>query len=65
MKEPILQKATKRLLSDGKFAGLRKELDAFRKANTWVEDSALFYCLDHYDKELAGKAWWTWPGPLR
>ena len=65
VKEPILKKATQRLLADAKFASLRQELDAFRSSNSWVEDSALFYCLATFDEGTKETAWWTWPSPLR
>ena len=42
---PLLDKAAARLLSDAQFADLRKEMDAFRSENAWVEQSALFRCL--------------------
>ena len=64
-KTPILNKATRRLLTDSKFSALKGELDEWRKEHDWVEDSALFYCLATFDEETKEKAWWTWPGPLR
>lgn len=45
-------------------AGLRVELTAFRKANAWVEESALFYALTQ-TPGTANKAWWDWPAGLR
>lgn len=65
MKEPILKKATKKLLTDSKLAGLKNELDAWRAEHTWVEDSALFHCLANFDEDTKDTAWWTWPSDLR
>ena len=45
-------------------AGLRVELAAFRKANAWVEESALFYALTQAPG-TANMAWWDWPTALR
>lgn len=39
---PLLDAAAHRLLHDEAHAALRKEMDAFRAANPWVEQSALF-----------------------
>lgn len=47
-KAPLLQKAADKLLNDSKFSSLRREMDAFRAENPWVEDSALFFCLIEY-----------------
>lgn len=44
-KAPVLKKAADNLLNVPKFSGLRREMDAFRSENPWVEDSALFFCL--------------------
>jgi len=65
VKEPILNKATKRLLLDPKFASLKEELTAFREAESWVEESALFYALANFEETTKERAWWTWPSPLR
>ena len=42
---PILKKAADALRTDSKHGTLRREMDEFRSANPWVEDSALFFCL--------------------
>ena len=47
-KAPLLKKAADKLLNDSKFSSLRREMDAFRAENPWVEDSALFFCLIEY-----------------
>ncbi len=47
-KAPLLRKAADRLLNESKFSSLRREMDAFRAENPWVEDSALFFCLIEY-----------------
>ena len=63
-KAPLLLKAAKRLCTDDRFQFLRVELHKFRRENVWVEESALFYALTQ-QSDLADKAWWTWPEPLR
>jgi len=45
---PLLRKAADKLLNESKFSSLRREMDAFRAENPWVEDSALFFCLIEY-----------------
>ena len=40
-REPLLVKVADRLLSDSKHANLRKQMDAFRSENAWVEVSLL------------------------
>ncbi len=47
-KAPLLRKAADKLLNESKFSSLRREMDAFRAKNPWVEDSALFFCLIEY-----------------
>ncbi len=47
-KAPLLRKAADKLLNESKFSSLRREMDAFRAENPWVEDSALFFCLIEY-----------------
>jgi 4-alpha-glucanotransferase len=64
-KAPLLQKAARALLSGPRFQALRDlGFRRWRRANTWVEDSALFDCLRRRP-DLEGKAWWEWPEPLR
>lgn len=41
---PLLDKAALRLLHDAQFEGLRGEMQQYRQANAWVEQSALFRC---------------------
>ena len=65
MKTPLLKKAADRLRLQPDFASLREQAAGFRQQNSWVEDSALFYALSHYEEELVGKAWWLWPEPIR
>lgn len=65
MKEPLLKKAADRLREGSSVQELREQAAGFRQLNPWVEDSALFYALSHYEEELVGKAWWFWPEPLR
>lgn len=59
-KKPLLKKAADRLLNDSKFKSLRREMDAFRQENSWVEDSALFFCLIKFQEDTKDRAWWTW-----
>eukprot|EP00887_Chlorella_sp_A99_P003420 scaffold7.g3420.t1 len=63
-KAPLLAAAAARLLGDPAHAGLRAELEAFRGANPWVEQSALFSVLAGLP-ELAGRAWWDWAPAFR
>lgn len=63
-KAPLLAKACRTLLHDTAFTDLRKGMTAFRKANAWVEESALFYALTQAP-ETANMAWWHWPKPIR
>jgi len=64
-KGPLLAKAARALLSGPRFQALRDlGFRRWRKANPWVEDSALFDCLRR-TPELLGKAWWEWPEDLR
>lgn len=64
-REPLLVKVADRLLGDSKHGELRKQMDAFRTENAWVEDSALFFCLANLDEVTKDSAWWTWPEELR
>lgn len=64
VKNPLLLKAARTLLTSPKFAGLRGLLDQFRAENSWIEDSALFDALMQ-QPDLQGLAWWLWPEPLR
>lgn len=64
VKLPLLDKAATRLCSDPGFEGLRAEVQAFRAANAWVEQSALFSILTTLPG-LAGEAWWDWPSEFR
>jgi hypothetical protein len=65
VKVPLLKKAADALRMGPKFESLRSEAAAFRAANPWVEDSALFYCLANFEEGLQGQAWWLWPEPIR
>lgn len=64
-KDPLLKKAADNLLNGSKFSSLRKEMDAFRSENPWVEDSALFYCLITFPADTRNQGWWFWPEPIR
>eukprot|EP00208_Stichococcus_sp_RCC1054_P003340 CAMPEP_0206140558 /NCGR_PEP_ID=MMETSP1473-20131121/9760_1 /ASSEMBLY_ACC=CAM_ASM_001109 /TAXON_ID=1461547 /ORGANISM="Stichococcus sp, Strain RCC1054" /LENGTH=558 /DNA_ID=CAMNT_0053534735 /DNA_START=359 /DNA_END=2035 /DNA_ORIENTATION=- len=64
VKGPLLVKAARTLLTDERFDAMRAELAAFRKANAWVEESALFYALTQAP-DTANMAWWDWPEDLR
>lgn len=65
VKTPLLQKAARALLSGPRFQALRDlGFRRWRRANPWVEDSALFDCL-RKQPDLEGKAWWEWPADLR
>eukprot|EP00195_Chlamydomonas_chlamydogama_P015568 CAMPEP_0202902880 /NCGR_PEP_ID=MMETSP1392-20130828/18588_1 /ASSEMBLY_ACC=CAM_ASM_000868 /TAXON_ID=225041 /ORGANISM="Chlamydomonas chlamydogama, Strain SAG 11-48b" /LENGTH=555 /DNA_ID=CAMNT_0049589739 /DNA_START=130 /DNA_END=1794 /DNA_ORIENTATION=- len=63
-KTPVLSKAAQNLLKVDRFSKLREEMQAFRKANKWVEESAVFDVARNLP-DLADKAWWDWPEPLR
>lgn len=63
-KIPCLQKAANRLLTDDRFKGLRDEMNAFRHANKWIEDSAIFDVARNLP-DLSQMAWWDWPEGLR
>lgn len=65
VKEKLLRKAADRLRQGDKFQQMREEAADFRQQNPWVEDSALFYALSHYEEGLVDKAWWFWPEPIR
>ena len=61
-KAPLLRKAADRLLNESKFSSLRREMDAFRAENPWVEDSALFFCLIEYQVDMSNQCQsWTKP----
>lgn len=64
VKTPLLEKAAKRLLSEPKFQGLRDSMATWRKAHSWIEDSALFEVARNLPG-LDDKAWWDWPEDLR
>lgn len=64
LKAPLLEKAAGRLLEGGAFAHLRSDCDAFRSANPWVEDSALFSVIAGLPG-LEETLWWDWPIELR
>ncbi|KAL0030183.1 hypothetical protein WJX77_001948 [Trebouxia sp. C0004] len=64
-KAPLLRKAADKLLNESKFSSLRREMDAFRAENPWVEDSALFFCLIEYQEDTKDQGWWFWPEPIR
>lgn len=59
---PLLRKAADAVRASRE---TREAMEGWRKANAWVEDSALFYCLTHHDPALTDVAWWEWPEPLR
>ncbi|KAK9836949.1 hypothetical protein WJX81_002075 [Elliptochloris bilobata] len=61
-RSPLLRKAADRVRVS---KAAREGMERWRAAHSWVEDSALFYCLTHYDADLEGVAWWEWPEPLR
>jgi 4-alpha-glucanotransferase len=63
-KLPLLDKAAHRLLHDAAQEGLRKQMQAFRTENAWVEQSALFSVLTE-QPGLVGESWWDWPAQLR
>jgi 4-alpha-glucanotransferase len=64
-KVPLLHAAAKRLLTGADFRSLRAQMNAFRRENAWIEDSALFYALTTYEEGLVGVDWWEWPEKLR
>lgn len=64
LKTPLLAAAAKRMLSGAGFEALRADMAAFRAANPWVEDSALFACL-HREPEREDVPWWDWEAPVR
>ena len=61
-KNPLLAKAAAALRSHPTLA---PAADAWRAANPWVEDSALFAALAEHEPDCVGKAWWEWPVGLR
>ena len=64
LKFPLISQAVDKLLSDAAFSDLRAEVAAFRAANPWVEESALFDSL----RRSGGREevdWWNWEAPLR
>lgn len=64
LKTPLLAKAAKRMLSGDAFEALRADMTAFRRANPWVEDSALFACL-RAEPERKDVDWWDWEAAVR
>jgi 4-alpha-glucanotransferase len=65
VKAPLLAKAARALLSGPRFQALRDlGFRRWRRANPWVEDSALFDCLRRR-ADLEGQMWWEWPRDLR
>lgn len=63
-KTPVLKKAAANVLSDPNLKQFRDGLAAFRKKNSWVEDSALFDVIRR-QPENVGLYWWHWEEPLR
>lgn len=63
-KGPALRNAARRLLGDAKFKAMREEMEAFRKSNSWIEDSAVFDVARNLP-DMREMAWWEWPEPLR
>eukprot|EP00197_Chlamydomonas_leiostraca_P012772 CAMPEP_0202858882 /NCGR_PEP_ID=MMETSP1391-20130828/1227_1 /ASSEMBLY_ACC=CAM_ASM_000867 /TAXON_ID=1034604 /ORGANISM="Chlamydomonas leiostraca, Strain SAG 11-49" /LENGTH=549 /DNA_ID=CAMNT_0049537853 /DNA_START=179 /DNA_END=1828 /DNA_ORIENTATION=+ len=64
VKMPLLCKAADRLLADDKFKAMRDDLNKWRRAHSWIEDSALFEVARNLPS-LCDKAWWEWPEALR
>ena len=60
-KAPLLKKAATALPS----SPLAADAAAWRAANPWVEDSALFAALAAGEEGCVDRAWWEWPEPLR
>jgi 4-alpha-glucanotransferase len=60
-RRPALDRAVATLLHSPTAAELRRELAAFRAAESWVEDTALFAAIKAHH---GGKPWWEWPRPL-
>ena len=52
LKAPLIQKAAEALLDGESFSSLRESLAKFRKAEEWVEESALFDCLRRDPKQV-------------
>jgi hypothetical protein len=65
MKTPLLKKAADTLLAKGKFETMFLEMEAWRKRNQWVEDSALFYAIATFEEDLQNTPWWTWPDGIK
>ncbi|CAA2978277.1 4-alpha-glucanotransferase, chloroplastic amyloplastic [Olea europaea subsp. europaea] len=62
IKDPLIAKAAKRLISDG---GLKNQLEQFRKDPIiagWLEDAAYFAAIDD---SLNTSSWYEWPEPLK
>ena len=64
LKLPLVRKAAEALLAGDAFAALRGDMDAFRRGNPWLEESALFDCLKRAP-ERDGKAWWDWEDKVK
>ena len=60
-KGPRLARAADALL-DGGNADLRRALDAFRTAHSWVDETAVFLALK---AAHGGEPWWSWAPELR
>lgn len=63
-KLPLVRKAAEALLAGDAFASMRGDMDAFRRGNPWIEESALFDCLKR-DPERDGEAWWDWEAKIK
>lgn len=64
LKTPLLRVAAQRMLSGDAFGALRANMSAFREANPWVEDSALFARLRN-EPEHEDVPWWNWEAAVR
>lgn len=64
LKTPLIRKAAEAILAGDKFDDLRQQMSSFRKANPWIEESALFDCL-RKEPALDGKPWWEWEKAIR
>nr|QKY15155.1 4-alpha-glucanotransferase (DPE1) [Polytomella parva] len=64
VKNPLLKKASARLLKDPRFRNLHNEYLKFRTENPWIEDSAIFDVARNLD-EFKELAWWDWPEDIR
>lgn len=61
LKGPLIHKAARRLATSPSHP-LHDELEAFRAAESWVDDTALFVALKD---SHGGAPWWQWPAPER